>query len=346
MMEMRRVSWFVYLLVGLAFSICYSSVRVLAAETEAALVEGAKKEGKLYIYHSFNVLGYGLRIKAFKQKYPFITVESFRAPAPKLLIRALAEASANRHVADIFDVRGFEINILKEKGLMMKYSPPNLRFIPREFIDPDSYYWGNSYAVQSVAYNTKLVPQHDIPKNFEELLNPRWKGKMFVDERDYEWYANMLTFMGKEKGLEYMKKLSRQAIQFRFGKRLLATLLAAGEAQLFLTASGHTIEEYRENGAPVRWLPFNPTMGQMDSIGIMSHASSPNAAKLYCDFIASKEGQDTISSTTGMNPIRADSKRKYPELDVTGKGYKLFLSSVTVDYSKFDKEFRAMFMLK
>src|SRR3990172_6347986 len=100
MMKMRRDSWFVCLLVGLTFSICYSPMRVFAAETEAALLEGAKKEGKLYIYHSWNADGYGLRIKAFKQKYPFITVESFRAPAPKLLLRVLAEANFKRYIAD------------------------------------------------------------------------------------------------------------------------------------------------------------------------------------------------------------------------------------------------------
>ena len=53
-----------------------------------------------------------------------------------------------------------------------------------------------------------------------------------------------------------------------------------------------------------------------------------------------------MAMTSGVNPIRADAKQKYPELDVKARGYKLFLSSVTVDYSKFDKEFRAMFMLK
>lgn len=344
MKNMSKVSRFVCLLVGLALSVGYLPLKATAAETEAALIEGAKKEGHLYIYHAWNALGYGLRIKAFKEKYPFITVESFRAPAPKLLFKVLAEANFKRYIADIFDVRGYEISIMKEKGLLMKYNSLNSRFIPQEFVDPDGYYYGHSYAVQSVAYNTRLVTASDAPKTFDDLLNPKWKGKMFLDERDYEWFGNMLTIMGREKGLEYMKKLSKQNIQFRLGKRLLANLLTAGEGQLFLTATGSTIEEYRSVGAPVRWVPFNPTMGQLDGIGITSHTSSPNCAKLYTNYISSKEGQEMMAMTSGVNPIRADAKQKYPELDVKARGYKLFISSLTTDYSKFDKEFQSIFL--
>src|SRR3989304_8968173 len=124
MMKTRKVSRFACLLVSLAFSIFYLASGALATDTEseAALVEGAKKEGKLVIYHSTNVESYLHRINAFKKKYPFIAVENWRDNGTKILIRVLAEANAKRYFADIIDVRGFEINILKEKGLLMKYS--------------------------------------------------------------------------------------------------------------------------------------------------------------------------------------------------------------------------------
>lgn len=305
------------------------------------LLEGAKNEGKLSIYHSPNVSGYVDIIRKFKERYPFIGVESLQASASRLLIRILAEDKAKKYIPDIIDTRGFGINIMKEKGLLIKYASPNFRFIPPEFIDPEGYYWANCVAVQSVAYNTRVVLPNDAPKSLDDLLNPRWKGKLFLDDGDYEWYGNMLSIMGREKGLEFMKKLSKQNIQFRFGKLLMANLVAAGEIPVFLTASGHTMEQLREKGAPVKWVPIDPLIGQIGSMGITSHAAHPNAAKLFVNFLSSKEGQELISNSFGKNPTRVDTKHRYPNLDV--KGRKLFVSSVTVDYSKYDKEFRTMF---
>lgn len=346
MMKMRKVSWFVCLLVTLSFSIFYLSIKAPAAETEAALVEGAKKEGKLLIYSTVSGLQeYEQRIKAFKQKYPFIDVETRRDIGGSLLLRVLAEAKANRHEVDLIDIRGFKIDVLKKQGLLMKYSAPNFRYIAPEFIDPDGYYWAYNYVVQSISYNTNFVSPQEAPKTWNDLLNPKWKGKLCMSDMDHEWYANMLAFMGKEKGMEFMKELSKQDIQFRAGKRLLANLIIAGEFHIFLTSSGHTIESLRLNGAPIKWVPLNPIQAMVGAMGIASHAPHPNAAKLHENFISSKEGQEVVSMTSGANPIRADAKHKYPGLDLKSRGYKLIFSSLTTDYyTEFDKEFRGLFM--
>ena len=244
------------------------------------------------------------------------------------------------------EIGGNEIDSLKKRGLLMKYRSPNFRFIAPEYIDPDGYYWVDDYTVQSLAYNTKLISQNDAPSAWEDLLNPKWKGKMSFSNMDYEWMGNMLTFLGEEKGREYMKKLGTQDIRIGFGKRLLALLLAAGETQIFLTASGHTVEGLREEGAPVKWVPINPIMIIVDSMGILAHTSHPNAAKLYTNFISSLEGQNIVAMTSGANPIRADAtKYKYPQLNVNKGGYKFIRSSITTDhYSKYGQEFRKIFM--
>lgn len=308
------------------------------------LLEGAKKEGKLSIYHTPNVGGYRNITGVFKEKYPFITVESFQALENKLLMRVLAEDKAKKYIPDIIDTRGYAINILKEKGLLLPYQAPNFKFLPQEFVDPEGYYWANCFAIQVVAYNTKLVPPQDVPKSFEDLLNPKWKGKLFMDERDYEWYGNLIEIMGKEKALDFMRKLSKQNIQFRAGRLMLATLLAAGEVPIFLTASGHTIEQFREKGAPIKWVTFDPIIGELGVMGIAAHTAHPNAAKLFVNFMSSREGQDVIAASFGKNPTRPDAKKRYPSLDT--KGHKLFFSKVTIDQTKFEKEFRTMFMLR
>lgn len=307
------------------------------------LIEDAKSEGKLVLYHSPNVSNYQPIIKAFKEKYPFITVDSFYASSSNLVNKVLAEEKAKKYTSDIVDVRGFGINILKEKGVLMKYSAPNFKFIPPEFIDPEGYYWANCVTIEVIAYNTNLVSQNDVPKSYDDLLNPKWKGKLYLTETEgYEWYGNVLTIMGKEKGQEFMKKLSKQNIQFRVGTLLLASLVAAGEAPVFLTAAGHTIEQFREKGAPVKWVVFDPPLGKIGAMGITLHAAHPNSAKLFVNFLSSREGQDLIAINFGKNPTRVDAKHRYANLDI--KGQRLFLSSVTTDYNKFRKEFRGLFM--
>ena len=163
-----------------------------------------------------------------------------------------------------------------------------------------------------------------------------------MDVRDYEWFGNMLSIMGKEKGLEFMKQLAGQKILFRRGRTLLISLLAAGEFPLFLTASGHTVEQYKEQGAPIEWIAYDPIMTAIGSMGISAYAAHPNAAKLYLNYLASKEGQETLSKYHGKAPIRPGAKQRFSKLDVSNR--KLFHSSVIVNYSKFNKQFREMFM--
>ncbi len=313
-----------------------------AADEE--LLEGAKKEGKLVIYHTPNVADYRNMLAAFKEKYPFITVESFRSLENKLLMRVTAEYKAKKYLPDIIDTRGFSISILKEKGILMKYRSPNFKYLSQDFIDPDGYYWANSFTMRVIAYNTNLVAPQDVPKSYEDLLDPKWKGRIFMDDRDYEWYGNILEIMGKEKGLDFLRRLSKQNIKFRSGRLMLATLQSAGEVPLFLTASGHTIEQFREKGAPIKWVTFDPIIVEVGVTGIASQAAHPHAAKLFVNFMSSKEGQEVLGASSGKNPTRPDAKHRYPSLD--SKGHRLHVSSLVIDYTKFDKDFRSLFMVK
>lgn len=349
-MKIRGVSpWVVCLLVSVAVSILYST-KALSEETDieaartAALIKGAKEEEKLTIYFTPNVRNYSDLIKRFEEKYPFLKVGFYQAGERRLLQKILIEVNSKRYIPDIIDSRGFEINILKEKNLLMKYISPNYKFIPSEFIDNAGYYAANNFTLRVIAYNTRLIPPKDVPKNYQDLLDPKWSGKLYMDERDDEWFGNMLDIMGKEKGMTYMKKLASQKIHFRNGRLLTATLLAAGELPIFLTASGHTIEQLKEQGAPIDWVVFEPIAVAVGSAGISSYSPHPNAAKLYINFLTSKEGQELVSRSFGKSPVRSDAKQRYSSLDVSKR--KLYYSSVTTDYSKFNKEFRETFMMR
>ena len=154
-----------------------------------------------------------------------------------------------------------------------------------------------------IAYNTRMLKRNEVPKTDEELLNPKWKGKIGMDHTKPEWFAWKLKQMGEERGLTYMRKLGAQEFQLYAGLSVITNLLVAGEFPLVLNTYLHNVEEVKRKGAPVDWLVQDPVFTKFQPLGIGSKAPHPNAAKLFSDFVLSEEGQKIIASF-GRVPTR------------------------------------------
>ena len=178
----------------------------------------------------------------------------------------------------------------------MKYVSPEAKNLPRAFVDPQGT-WAAVYIMPNItAFNTQMVKRSEVPRTYEEFLNPKWKGKIGMDPTKPEWFAWMLKQMGEEKGLAYMRKLAAQDLRFYPGLSLLTNLLASGEFPLLLNDYLHTAEEIKRKGGPVDWVAQNPVYTKFQPIGIGAKAPHPNAAKLFVDFVLSAEGQKMIAS--------------------------------------------------
>ena len=138
-----------------------------------------------------------------------------------------------------------------------------------------------------------------MPKTFNDLLKPEWKGQIAVESRPYEWFGTTLKAMGEEKGMAYMRELAKQT-ELRTGRNLLAQLVAAGEFKGALSGYSQTFEVLKPAGAPVDWVYLNPVFANIHPTGIAAKAPHPNAARLFIDFVLSKRGQEVIR---GMNRI-------------------------------------------
>ncbi len=273
-------------------------------ELTAKLVEGAKKEGKMVLYTAMSVDDAQKFLEGFKKKYPFIATEVYRAGSEKLLYRVLNESKAKKYFADVLK-DNFTILISKKEGLGMKYVSPESKSYPEGFKDPEGF-WTAVYLVTRVlGYNTKLVDTRDVPKRNEDLLDPKWKGKIGMDAENSEWFFMQLKTMGREKGIEFMKKLAGQDIQFRTGKTLLTQLLSAGEFSIGVGLNGHQVEKLKGDGAPIGWVAIEPVVTLISPIMVMANAPHPNAAKLFMDFVLSLEGQKIVRSFNRI-PVRPD----------------------------------------
>jgi iron(III) transport system substrate-binding protein len=314
------------------------------AERTAKLVEGAKKEGKLLWYTAGALEDSEKLLMRFKEKYPFIDTEMYRTGAEGMIARITTEARAKTYLWDLVQIGGIKDEIIKRNGHTAKYLSPQRQFVPEVFRDPEGY-WTAIYVIFYItAYNTDLVSAREAPKTYADLLDPKWKGKMGMDTNSDDWFANMLKIMGEQKGLEYMKTLAKQDIQFRTGRTVNTQMLAAGELSIGVALYNQRIEEWKRKGSPVEWVAMEPVIPEMNPIAISARAPHPNTAKLFVDFVLSREGQEMISSFLRI-PVRADVEAQIPGLKL--KGQKIWPVDLKIadDYGRYLKLFREIFKL-
>ena len=284
---------------------CHASVYGAAGDHEK-IVEAANKEGRLVLYMGMDADEANLYAKEFTQRYPSIKSEIFRASGEKVQTRFLVEHRANVHNADIFQTSIVQVYQLKNSGLLSKYVSNESRTYADGFKDAQGY-WTAFYLIPYViGYNTRLVPPKDVPTSYEDLLHPKWKGDVGLEAEEYQWYYHLLQIMGQEKGTDYMRKLARQNLQMRKGHTLLADLVAAGEIKLAVVVYANRVERMKSSGAPIDWVRFKgPTITVINAISIPEKAPHPNAAKLFVDFVLSRDGQNLLRGLRRI-PARPD----------------------------------------
>jgi iron(III) transport system substrate-binding protein len=158
-------------------------------------------------------------------------------------------------------------------------------------------------AVHSLAYNPRMVAQKDLPRSYDDLLDPKWKDKLGMEDAAYVWFVNLLKIKGEKAGVEYMRRLARQNVSIRSGTTLLANLVAAGELPLAIDLYAYEIERTKKAGAPLDWVAFEPVIVHTIAGGINRNAPHPNASKLFMDFLLSEDGQ-RIYLGESMQPTR------------------------------------------
>ena len=164
---------------------------------------------------------------AFEAKYPFIKTDIFRSSHEKILSRMNVERQTGTFTADVVSVGEFETFHLQRRGFIAPYKSPQAMAYPEGFKDPNGY-WTDLYDNLIVtAFNTTRVKREEIPKRYEDLLQPRWKRRMVLDQNEDRWFANLVYLMGEKKGLEFMQALAKQDIAIRGGRSLVTQLLGA-----------------------------------------------------------------------------------------------------------------------
>jgi iron(III) transport system substrate-binding protein len=305
----------VVLAVVAAGAMTYSRV----AFAQAGNVDAAKKEAKVVVYGSVPPQSMEGLHQAFKKKYG-IDVEYWRGSSTQVSERALTEWRAGKPAFDIAEGnRGVQL-IMKDEGLFQKFIPPASQKFPDRFKEKDALITPWRVLPISMLYNTELVKSGDIPKTFDDLLNPKWMGKISIpDPTRHTTTAQFLWNLRKFKGdkwLDYVKGLAKQKPVLVESLAPVTTTIIKGEALVGITYIQY-IKQYK---GPVDYIPMDQYLTDPNYLSLSAKASHPNAAKLYIDFACSPEGQKEIAEdgefvlAPGVYPPIKDADKVAPKM--------------------------------
>lgn len=310
---------------------------------DQTLYDAAKKEGKLLLYATFEAHGMAQVVAKF-QSDTGLQVEVVRLPSAEMFDRATAEFAAHKLAADYVDTTDITLTQkLVDRGILTAYKSPFFGDIDSSLRSPDGKWYTLWRSAMAIGVNSALVPPADMPARWDDLLDPKWKGKATLENIDAGgssfsfWY-----FMRQRYGIGAWRKLAALNARFGYSAQPVATNLARGEAAIAVTPVESFLTAIA-SGSPVKIVvpPGGPSFGI--SGGITSIAPHPHAAQLWINWMTSKEGGALLASI-GAYPIRRGSPTPtVPGVKMPPDIYNIRPADYEKSYVPFVKEWHKMF---
>jgi iron(III) transport system substrate-binding protein len=274
------------------------------AERQNRILAGARREGIVVLYTSLNTQDSVPLTTAFEKKYG-IRTQLWRSSSERVVQRAVTEARAGRFTCDILETNGPEMEAMYRERLLDEFRSPHFSDLPPAAFPKHRHYVADRFNFFTIGYNTRLVQPHEVPNSYDDLLHPRFVGRIGLEAGDVDWFGAMVKHMGEEKGLAFFRKLAAAKPQMRSGHTLVGQLVASGEIPLAANIYNHNAERVLVRGAPIRWKALTPTFGRPNAVGVARRAPHPHAALLFTDFLLSREGQTILKERNRVPSSRA-----------------------------------------
>jgi iron(III) transport system substrate-binding protein len=251
------------------------------------LIAGAKREGMVSVYSSLTVDDMKVFGGAFEKKYG-IKLQLWRSSSEDILQRAVVEARGGRFEVDAIETSAAEMESLHREKLLAEVKSPHIADLTPAALRPHREWIGDRLNLITTAYNTNLIKPAALPKTYEDLIDPKWKGKLGIEADDSIWFGTLIMALGEEKGLKLFRDMVRaNGLSLRKGHTLLANLVVSGEVPFTLTAYQYKAEQLKKSGAPIEWYVIPPGIARFLGTGVMRRAPHPHAAILFLDFMLS-----------------------------------------------------------
>ncbi len=286
---------------------------VTSGDVDAAVLEAAKREGNVSLYSSFNLDEFDKIQPLFEKRYPDIKLDHVRATGEDLIQRMVTETKGGKILADVLETNSFDVFNAVSQNLLEPWKAPNAGAIPDELKDTSGAWTCTRLNIDCIAWNTDQVKAADAPKGYDDLIDPKWKGKMMIESEDMEMFAGLVSMkfgndMGKASA--WLEKVAANAPEAHKGHTETMDLLAAGQAGIFFGAYAHRVEAMKKKKAPVDWTKTEAVQ-LLQVGGVVKGAAHPNAAKVFFNWLLGDEGQQGISDV-GRVPSRPTVKLGAP----------------------------------
>ena len=313
--------------------------------SDPKIVEAAKKEGgEIEAYVTLRTDTAQYIWKLFEAKYPFLKVKQYKADSDKMLQRLATEYRAKKYLVDVLNFGGgFHTQVLIEQGIAGAYLSPETKYFPAAFKEKNGLWTTLYYNPLTLIYNTKLLAPNERPKDWFDLLHPRYKGRLAIEHEQVTWYAGMMKRYGTEKGRQFMHGLAKHEPRPEQSSRGNA-LLAAGEFAAYI-GRGHVAEMFKKKGAPVDWIKNpDPLVVQPATVQIAKQPPHPNSARLLIDFMLSEQIAELLAKEQRL-PGRSNAAgldAAFKEINAE-KILPLSIEEVQANFRKYLEEYRTYF---
>jgi len=284
-----------------------------AHERQQRLYELAKGEGEAVIYANMDVSAMKPLTDGFMKRYPGTQTASVHFSGASIITRLESEARAGKPLSDVVLSGQLGVLALIDKKIALRYRSPAREFFRAGLKDHDGLWTAYMTNVMVSAFNTRNVKKDEAPRNVNDLLSPRWKGRLTMDSQSYVWFGTMLQYLGDEAGVRFMKQLNEQNIAHQRGRRLMTQLVAAGEFDMAVETNLNSVLTLAKQGAPLSFAPIQPYFLSPSLVFMSANAPHPYTGALFVDFLLSEEGQKIVVTT---NRMPANSKVKSPESQI------------------------------
>ena len=260
------------------------------ADRTERLIGAAKREGELMLYSSLTQDDQLKLVADFRRRYG-ITVKFWRGSQARILQRVLGETRGGRFEFDVLETNAPQIEALAREKLLQKMNSP---YLEQELL-PDSLPAHGEWAPDRLnllvyAYNTNAVKLTDVPKSWQDLLNPKWKKRIGVESTNVEWFAALVKSFGEKAGLELFQRMADNGLAVRTGHTHSTGLVIAGEIPVMLGVYSHDVERMKARSAPLEWFVLPPAIVLPSAVAVSRRAPHPSAAALFYDYMLT-EGQ-------------------------------------------------------
>jgi iron(III) transport system substrate-binding protein len=270
-------------------------------DRQSVLEAGAKKEGRFIVY---TVGGESKPIfERFQQKYPDVRLEILQAPNVDITRRLIEERKAGKVQADAIELNDGPLGLVRDAGALQAYETPEVEAFAPAAIEPKGYWISTYESYKGLGFNTKLVSPDIAPREPEDLLDPKWKGKMALNAQAMPtWVGGLIASRGED----FIRKLGAQDFTvFVMEGSALANLVVSGEVPLSPIVYNSHMHVRAAKGAPVAWRAIGAVYATVNGAAIAKDAPHPYAAQLLVDFLLSKESQ-TMRINMGYASGRTD----------------------------------------